>query len=171
MSRITLFACVPPLTSNHLVLALAGESGMGFDDGDGGNYDKNYRKLCLDLAQEEIEANTDFATAIHGKTYGDIKRPLVKLDGRGQFFSLAKRIELCSVSPQAEMILEDLSSGPFVLTMRNHNQLENARKTEEDNEVTSSKLAGFIEGTLGCQAFLRFEREDHLSRFQSKANA
>lgn len=171
MSRITLFACIPPLTSNHLVLALAGESGMGFDDGDGGNFTKDYRKLCLELAQEEIEANTAFAQAIRGKTYGDIQRPLVKLDARGQFFALAKSIELCAVSPQAEMILEDMATGPFVLTMRNHAQLENARRTEEDNEITASKLAGFVEATLGCQAFLRFEREDHLARFKNTTNA
>ena len=171
MSRITLFACVPPLTSNHLVIALAGESGMGFDAGDAGEFDSNYRKLCLELAQEDIEANTSFAAAIKGRTYGDIQRPLVKLDARGQFFALAKRIDLCAISPQAEMFLEDLASGPFVLTMRNHMQLERARQSEEDNEISKSKLAGFVEGALGCQAFLRFDRPDMLSRFQMKASA
>ena len=172
MSRITLFACIPPLTHNHFMIALANENGMGFDNGDGGEFTKEYRELCLNLAQEDIQANTGFAQAIKGKTYGDIKRPLVKLDARNQFFALAKRIELCDVSPESETILEDLTSGPFVITMRNHAQLERARNLTDDvNETSKNKLCGFVESTLGCQAFLKYERPNALLRLRPKTDA
>jgi len=171
MSRITLFATVPPLTSNHLVLALAGEPGMGFDESDGGEFDSSYRKLCLDLAQEDIQADKAFASAIRGKTYGAIKRPVDRLDARNQFFALAKNIELCDVTPRSQVILEGLTEGPFVMTMRVHAQLERARLTDSDPATSKSRLSGFVESVLGQTAFLKYEREDVLSQFKPKATA
>ena len=151
---ITLRVCAAPLLPQHLVAALAPLDGMGFAPDDMPAMGRGYHEIVLQDCNDQIAGDAAFNQAIAGKFYAPIQRTIAKLDARNQFLALAPSIDVCDMSPQAEMILDHLLHGPFVITMRVLGTFERARRNMADNPLSESKLMGFLEQHIGCSAAL-----------------
>jgi hypothetical protein len=151
---ITLRVCASPLLPQHLVAALAPLDGMGFAADDMPTMGRGYHEIVLQACNDQIAGDAAFNQAIAGKFYAPIQRPIAKLDARNQFLALAPAIDICGMDDKAQMILDHLLSGPFVLTMRTLATFERARRSMAGNPLSESKLMGFLEQHIGCSAAL-----------------
>lgn len=155
---ITLRVCASPLLPQHLVAALAPIDGMGFAPEDMPTMGRGYHSVVLQACNDQIAGDTAFSQAIAGKFYAPIQRPIAKLDARNQFLALAPAIDICVIDAKAEMILDHLLHGPFVISMRTLATFERARRSMTDNPLSESKLMGFLEQHIGCSAALFTQR-------------